>query len=67
MLRRLTTAEFETTVRAVFGLDATQWKGPSFLPDPASGDGFTNNADRLTVGDEYARRLVEAAKDVATW
>jgi hypothetical protein len=65
LLRRMTTAEFEATVRAAFGLDATQWKGPSFLPDPASGDGFTNNAQRLTVGDEYARRLGEAAEDVA--
>jgi hypothetical protein len=66
VLRRLTTAEFDATVRAAFGLDAVQWKGPLFLPDPASGDGFTNNAQRLTVGDEYARRLTEAAKEVAT-
>jgi hypothetical protein len=66
VLRRLTTAEFEATVRAAFGLDAAQWKGPVFLPDPASSDGFTNNAQRLTVGDEYARRLDEAADDVAT-
>jgi hypothetical protein len=66
VLRRLTTAEFDATVRAAFGLDAAAWKGPVFLPDPASGDGFTNNAQRLTVGDEYARRLSEAAEDVAT-
>jgi hypothetical protein len=65
VLRRLTTAEFDATVRAAFGLDAAAWKGPLFLPDPASGDGFTNNAQRLTVGDEYARRLSEAAEDVA--
>jgi hypothetical protein len=65
VLRRLTTAEFEATVRAAFALTPAQWTGPSFLPDPASGDGFTNNNQRLTVGDEYARRLTEAAKAVA--
>jgi hypothetical protein len=65
VLRRLTTGEFETTVRTAFGLTPAQWSGPSFLPDPASGDGFTNNTQRLTVGDEYARRLTESARAVA--
>jgi hypothetical protein len=65
VLRRLTTLELETTLRAAFGLTATQWPGPSFLPDPASGDGFTNNSERLLVGDEFARRLYETAREVA--
>jgi hypothetical protein len=65
VLRRLTNVELEATIRAAFGLDEAGWKGPSFVPDPASGDGFTNNTDRLGVGDEYAKRLMEAGKDVA--
>jgi hypothetical protein len=65
VLRRLTNVELETTIRTAFNLDDTAWKGPSFVPDPASGDGFTNNTDRLGVGDEYAARLIEAGKDVA--
>ena len=65
VLRRLTNVELETTIRTAFGLDDSAWKGPSFIPDPASGDGFTNNTDRLGVGDEYAKRLIEAGKDVA--
>jgi hypothetical protein len=65
VLRRLTGPELEATVRAAFALDAAAWSGPNFLPDAASTDGFNNNSERLTVGDEYARRLLEMAKDVA--
>ena len=65
VLRRLTGPELEATVRSAFALDAATWTGPNFLPDPASTDGFSNNSERLTVGDEYARRLMEMAKDVA--
>ncbi len=65
VLRRLTNNEIEATIRTAFGLDTVTWKGPSFIPDPASSDGFTNNSDRLTVGDEVAKRIVEAGKDVA--
>ena len=65
LLRRLTGPEFEATVRAVFGFDAAAWTGPSLPPDPASGNGFTNNADRLGVGGTYARGLQDTAKDVA--
>jgi hypothetical protein len=64
-LRRLTNVELENTLRAAFGLDEAAWAGPSFVPDPASSDGFTNNIDRLSVGDEYAKRLLEAGKDIA--
>ncbi|HEY0710702.1 MAG TPA: DUF1592 domain-containing protein [Polyangia bacterium] len=65
-LRRLTNGEFEATVRAAFGIDQAAWQTPSLVPDPASSDGFNNNFDRLLVGDEYEKRLVEAGKDVAT-
>jgi hypothetical protein len=64
-LRRLTVSELETTVRAAFGLDATQLKGLALPPDPASLDGFTNNVDRLTVGADYARGTLESARQVA--
>ena len=65
MLRRLTTAELDATVRAAFGLDQTQWAGPVVPPDPSSLDGFSNNVDRLTVGPEYARGILETGRTVA--
>jgi hypothetical protein len=65
-IRRLTNAELETSVRAAFGLDQAAWPTPSLVPDPASSDGFNNNGERLLVGDEYEKRLVETGKDVAT-
>jgi hypothetical protein len=65
LLRRLTTVELDTTVRAAFGLDRTAWAGPSLPPDPASANGFINNVDRLTVGDDHARDLQEMAHEVA--
>ena len=54
VLRRLTNAELETTIRAVFGLSATQWPGVTLPPDTGSIDGFTNNVDHLTVSATYA-------------
>ncbi|HEY0714396.1 MAG TPA: DUF1588 domain-containing protein, partial [Polyangia bacterium] len=65
-LRRLTNTELEASLRATFGLDKTAWPSPSLVPDPASGDGFNNNGERLLVGDEYEKRLVETGKDIAT-
>ena len=32
-------------------------------PDPSSLDGFTNNVDRLTVGPDYARGVLETGGD----
>ena len=34
VLRRLTIPELDATVRAAFGLDKTQWPGPTVPPDP---------------------------------
>jgi hypothetical protein len=65
LLRRLTSPEVDATVRAVFGFDAAAWQGNSLPPDPASLDGFTNNVDRLTVGEDYARGALETAQKVA--
>jgi hypothetical protein len=66
VLRRLTVAELDATVRVVFGLTAEQWSGPVVPPDPASLDGFGNNVDRLTVSPDYARGALDTAKAVAT-
>jgi hypothetical protein len=65
VLRRLTGAELEATVRAAFNLTATEWKGPTIPPDPASFDGFNNNVDRLVVGPDYARGMQDTAREVA--
>jgi hypothetical protein len=64
-LRRLTIPELEATIRATFGLTATQWVGVNVPPDSGSDDGFTNNVDRLTVSPEYARGLMESSRSVA--
>jgi hypothetical protein len=65
LVRRLTTEELDATVRTIFGLDRTAWSGPALPPDPAAANGFTNNTDRLTVGDDHARDLQDMAKQVA--
>jgi hypothetical protein len=65
LLRRLTGRELDATVRAVFGFDGATWQGNTLPPDPASIDGFTNNVDRLTVGEDYARGALETARKVA--
>jgi hypothetical protein len=65
LLRRLTIGELDTSVRAVFGLDQAAWSGPALPPDPASANGFNNNTDRLTIGDDHAHDLQDMAKQVA--
>ena len=64
-LRRLTVPELEATVRTAFGLDKTQWAGPVVPPDPSSADGINNNVDRLTVGPDYARGVLDSGRAVA--
>lgn len=65
VLRRLTNAELEATIRAAFGLDAGQWTGLTVPPDPGSADGFNNHVDQLTVGAEYVRGVDESGRKVA--
>jgi hypothetical protein len=65
-LRRLTNAELETTIRAAFALDIAQWPGANLPTDTSSTDGFTNNVDALTVGNDYAAGVLDAAKKVGT-
>jgi hypothetical protein len=64
LLRRLTTAQVETTVRAVFGLGSADWRGHALPPDAAASNGFTNNADRLVVNETFAARLRDMAEGV---
>jgi Protein of unknown function (DUF1592)/Protein of unknown function (DUF1588)/Protein of unknown function (DUF1595)/Protein of unknown function (DUF1587) len=64
-LRRLTVPELDATIRTAFGLTEAQWAGPTVPPDPASLDGFTNNVDRLTVGPDYARGVLDTGRTVA--
>ncbi len=64
LLRRLTGAEVDATVRAALRLDAVAWQGAQLPADGAARNGFTNNADRLVVDETYAARLRSAANDV---
>ncbi|HUQ01693.1 MAG TPA: DUF1588 domain-containing protein [Kofleriaceae bacterium] len=65
LLRRLTSREYTASVRAVFGLSAAEWTGPSLPADPAGRNGFTNNVDRLLVDESYAAALETTAEGVA--
>lgn len=64
VLRRLTTGQFDTTVRAVFELDEADFRGAALPPNPAAENGFNNNADRLQVGSAFASNLLRAARSV---
>ena len=63
LLRRLTRDEFEQTVRVVFDLDETQWAASDLPPDSAAENGFSNNADRLSVSSSFATGIAAAAKE----
>ncbi len=65
LLRRLTAAELDATVRAGFGLSRVEWAGPAVPADAAGRNGFTNNVDRLVVDDAYAHGLYTTAQAVA--
>ncbi len=65
LLRRLTAAEYEASVRHAFALDEAAWAGPTLPPDPAAGTGFTNDAERLQVTDAYAAALWAHAEQLA--
>ncbi len=65
LLRRLTRGELEASVRSALGLSTAEWAGPSVPADGAAQNGFTNNVDRLTVDETYARGLFTTAEQVA--
>ncbi len=62
-LQRLTRAEYNRTVRDLFGV--TSAPADSFPPDSAT-SGFDNNAKSLTTSPQLARLLLTAAESVAT-
>jgi len=66
LLRRLTADEYEGSVRFALQLDDASWSGPMLPPDPASGTGYTNDAERLRVGEAFAAALETSAEEIAT-
>lgn len=65
LLRRLTYDEVEATVRDVFGLSDSEWQAELLPPDSTSTNGFSNQADRLTVSPLFAEALAAEAHEVA--
>ncbi len=61
-LQRLTRAEYNRTVRDLFGV--TSAPADSFPPDSSTG-GFDNNASSLTISPQLASLLLDAAETVA--
>ena len=61
-LQRLTRAEYDRTVRDLFGI--TSAPADAFPPDSAT-DGFDNHAASLTVSPQLASLLLQAAEEVA--
>ncbi|WP_437632807.1 DUF1592 domain-containing protein [Sorangium sp. So ce854] len=61
-LTRLTHAQYDNTIRDLFGKDMKA--SASFLADPAF-EGFNNNARALTVSDRLARDYRRAAEAIA--
>lgn len=61
-LTRLTHAQYDNTIRDLFGKDMKA--SASFLADPAF-EGFDNNAKGLTVSDRLARDYRRAAETIA--
>ncbi|MFM8274799.1 MAG: DUF1592 domain-containing protein [Gemmata sp.] len=61
--RRLTNAEYDYTIRDLTGSDI----GPArtFPKDPASGEGFSNTGEALTVSPSLFKKYLGAAEQVA--
>ncbi|MCH9682851.1 MAG: DUF1592 domain-containing protein [Deltaproteobacteria bacterium] len=66
LLRRLTAAEYETSVRHALQLGEEAWTGPTLPPDPAASTGYPNDADRLRVGEAQAVAFEDNAVAIAT-
>ncbi|MCS6914479.1 MAG: DUF1592 domain-containing protein [Myxococcales bacterium] len=62
ILRRLSRAEYDATVRDLLGIDS-RW-GQSLPPDEVV-EGFDNNARALRVGPLLMDRLLQAAEEIA--
>ena len=64
ILRRLTQAEFDATVRSVFPPIAGSFEGVSVGADTTSALGFRNDAGALVVGEQTAAEILATAEDV---
>ena len=62
--RRLTNAEYDYTIRDLTGVDVQAAK--SFPIDPASGEGFSNTGEALTMSPSLFRKYYAAAEQVAS-
>lgn len=65
MLRRLTRAELEQTIRVVFPEIDGAFEGVELGADTVSYHGFGNDADVLAVSEQVAREIMETAEHVA--
>lgn len=61
--RRLTNAEFDNTVRDITGVDIRP--AASFPVDPASGEGFNNTGEALTMSPSLFKKYFAAGEYVA--
>ena len=61
--RRLSNAEYDYTIRDLTGVDMRPAK--SFPVDPASGEGFNNTGEALTMSPSLFRKYYTAAQHVA--
>ncbi|MCR9163846.1 MAG: DUF1588 domain-containing protein [Nannocystaceae bacterium] len=64
LLRRLTQAEFDATVRTVFPAIAGTFDAVSVGADTTSALGFRNDAGTLVVGEQTAAEILATAEDV---
>ena len=62
--RRLSNAEYDYTIRDLTGVDVQAAK--SFPIDPASGEGFRNTGEALTMSPNLFRQYYAAAEQVAS-
>lgn len=61
--RRLTNAEYDNTVRDITGADIRA--AAAFPVDPASGEGFNNTGEALTMSPSLFKKYYSAAESVA--
>jgi hypothetical protein len=64
VVRRLTNAEFNNTIRDLTGVDLQPAR--DFPVDGAAGEGFTNTGDALVLSPTLLNKYLNAAKEMAT-
>ena len=64
LLRRLSHAEYDHTIRDLTGVDLAPTR--EFPADGAAGEGFTNAGDGLVMSSVLLNKYLAAAKDIAT-